>query len=264
MLGGYRNVFAALAGLALVGAGPEESKQPIQGNSATETQKASETIAAAIRQTISPTEKDGGCQNGSDKRDSDLCAQWKAADAARDAANYALWTLLLSGVGTGLLIWTLWETRQTAMREQRAYIRTHPDRLDLIPEKPITVIFLVHNYGSTPARSGVFSYGLCVRPPGWIWDSPNPAAPPADDQTKLIFHPGDPGKIRLATLDPAPPGVIDAIMNGQAVVYGRGTIFYTDVFRRKRKTSFQFEVHGADVIEGSMPIRMAPDGNDFT
>lgn len=83
---------------------------------------AAETIASAISNAREMHEPDRGCDQGNDNRSSDLCAQWKSADAAKDAARYAFWTLLTSAIGTGLLLWTLWETRATSRRELRAYI----------------------------------------------------------------------------------------------------------------------------------------------
>lgn len=41
---------------------------------------------------------DVACARNEDERTSDLCAQWKAADAARDAANWAIWALFIGTV----------------------------------------------------------------------------------------------------------------------------------------------------------------------
>lgn len=62
--------------------------------------------------TVSAAEiSDKGCPSGQDNRQSDLCAQWKAADSAAQSAKWALWTFiatvvgLLVGSGTLLAAW---------------------------------------------------------------------------------------------------------------------------------------------------------------
>jgi len=52
------------------------------------------------------------CTPGQDNRNSDLCAQWKAADSASDSAWWAMASTILAAVGTAGLFWTLFYTRQ--------------------------------------------------------------------------------------------------------------------------------------------------------
>lgn len=61
-------------------------------------------IATALEMTTAEA-KDQGCQRGLEERKSDLCAQWKAADAATSAAN-AAWVLGILGalIGAATLI----------------------------------------------------------------------------------------------------------------------------------------------------------------
>jgi hypothetical protein len=99
--GVYRGVFAAIVGLSLIGAGepPETGAQPKQGNDpgSIVTKPASADFAAPEQPIASRPDK--GCEQGKDRRDSDLCAQWKAADAATDAAQAAWWQFWLGTVG---------------------------------------------------------------------------------------------------------------------------------------------------------------------
>lgn len=83
-------------------------------------QQAASTIAAAIRETIYPVGKDEGCEKAEDRRNSDLCAQWKAADAARDAADYSLWSLLVGIFGTAAVVATLHYTRKAVIAAEEA------------------------------------------------------------------------------------------------------------------------------------------------
>ncbi|HEX8414682.1 MAG TPA: hypothetical protein VF637_12475 [Sphingomicrobium sp.] len=48
-----------------------------------------------------------GCDQDTDDRTSDLCAQWKAADSAEESADWAARAFWLGGLGTALLLLTL-------------------------------------------------------------------------------------------------------------------------------------------------------------
>lgn len=144
----YRSLILAIAGLALAaGSPPKQAEQSKQGKSAS---KAEQSLPPADPH--KPVEKDRGCEKGADQRDSDLCAQWKAADAAKDAADYAWWTVLLSAASAMLLIWTLWETRRTSRRELRAYLHVTQYTVDVTtrPHHPWVKI-KIENCGQTPA-----------------------------------------------------------------------------------------------------------------
>jgi hypothetical protein len=56
-------------------------------------------VDAAAEKRPVPSAPDQGCQPGENDRQSDLCAQWKAADAAAESARWALWALWIGGLG---------------------------------------------------------------------------------------------------------------------------------------------------------------------
>lgn len=113
MLRGYRLLIVAV-GLVLTGAGPPK---PSTDSNQTKSKADQSTRAPAIFATpkpiviIQPTKQSGPCGPDWYQSDEDLCAQWKAADAARDAADYSNWTFWLSLVGTAGLLVTLYYTR---------------------------------------------------------------------------------------------------------------------------------------------------------
>ncbi|OYW86095.1 MAG: hypothetical protein B7Z20_07935, partial [Sphingobium sp. 32-64-5] len=119
--------------------------------------KAAQSIAPPSPEAIDGLKEDRGCEIAREDRYSDLCAQWKAADAAREAADYGFWTLLISAIGTSLLVWTLAETRGTARRELRAYVYietagfTVSNGLDVENGRDVHIGFQVRNFGQTPA-----------------------------------------------------------------------------------------------------------------
>jgi hypothetical protein len=267
--GVYRGIILAIAGLILIGSSqpPKSSNQGGDTDTAANISDAANSISTALIQAGKSGEKDGGCQDRKDKRDSDLCAQWKAADAADNAANYAFWTLVISTFGTGLLVWTLWETRDTSHRELRAYLRIEPVGEGVVqPDKKISWPFQIINYGATPATHCVIESSVVVRPPDWDWQKQTSLPHDTIVRPEITIHPDSPSVIKLEMDNPLPREVFDAIMGGKAVVFGKGIVQYRDVFRRRRFTSFQVEFHGADAGKGGIGgrIRIAARGNDFS
>ncbi|MEP6785084.1 MAG: hypothetical protein ABI898_05000 [Sphingomonadales bacterium] len=149
----YRSVVIAAFGWLSVAASnpPKEATQANNTGPQREISNAANTVASAITEAAKPPEKDGGCNEGQDERHSDLCAQWKAADAAREAADYSFWTLLISAVGTSLLIWTLWETRETSRRELRAYLMVDTISASMEDDGFVATLRWL-NCGQTPAH----------------------------------------------------------------------------------------------------------------
>lgn len=241
-----------------------ESKQI---NSSSKDTKKNEAIAVTITtpvQIFQPATKQSRC--GPESSD-DLCAQWEAADAARDSARYAFWALIVSGVGAILLVWTLWETREISRRELRAYLRVEPTGMGIVQsEKRISLPFHIINYGATPAIDCCVQSSVVVRSPDWDWAKEPENVEQLQQAPKITIHPDSPSLIKLEMDDPLPRKVHTAILKGEAVVFGRGVISYRDMFRRKRHTSFQVEFHGADAGEDGSGghIRISARGNDFS
>lgn len=250
---GYRRVLLAAFGwLALVGADqPPISSQkrastPVEQQRGPGTKQATETTAGAIRETLQPAEKDRGCQNGKKDRNSDLCAQWTAADAASDASQYALWSLLVSGVGTGLLIWTLWETRANARRELRAYISVKMEETNLTEVKDVGFRFdqngLAHNGGSTPAYDCVNYAHLLVAShevAALQLAKPLPISSVALNGGSVI-HSGEDLPVEFRRNRMIPLDQIDSILNGKSNLYMYGVSSYRDAFGVRRRTDYCF------------------------
>lgn len=91
MLRGSRCIILALVGLILLGAGePRKSDaQPKQTTEQGEIAKSLQEISATLERAQQADETTKPCAPEQPNRNSDLCAQWKAADAASSAANAA-------------------------------------------------------------------------------------------------------------------------------------------------------------------------------
>lgn len=97
----YRGIILAIAGLMLIGTSPSKQAhaQPQSAqNASTLAGKSAAANVAAPEWPVAPS-RDQGCKPGRDDRKSDLCAQWKAADAASNAAQWAWWQLVAGVVG---------------------------------------------------------------------------------------------------------------------------------------------------------------------
>lgn len=109
---------------------------------------------AAPSPQAAPTDR--GCPGTGENRQSALCASWKAVDAGRDSADYALISAILAFVGMLLLAWTLFYTRKAnriAMdgRRPSVSIDVEPRKVRL-SEMNMTYLFdvILTNLSSTP------------------------------------------------------------------------------------------------------------------
>ena len=131
MLRGYRCiVIAAFGWLSL--ATNESSIAPSsvgdnqaaseRANDSKAPQSATQTIA--LPKAPEPEPKDAGCPNGKDRRNSDLCAQWKAADAAFDAARAGERQTIIGWIGLLLGFVTMGAALAAAWYAKRAAVAT--------------------------------------------------------------------------------------------------------------------------------------------
>jgi hypothetical protein len=228
--------------------------------------KAANTAATAIFNNVDVSQ-DAGCPDGNDARQSALCAQWEAADAARDAASYAFWSLIVGFVGTGFLVWTLAQTKQTAVREQRAYVRVDPAPGGVVqPGRRVCIPLNITNYGATPATEVATQSSIVVREVGWHWSKEaTKDETHASDRPRITLHPQSPYLTTVEMTETLPRSAYDSVLAGKSVVFAKGKVMYRDVFRRRRETTFELEFHAEDKGDGTNGrIRLATSGNNFT
>lgn len=121
------SIFIAIAGLALSGAGPREA---LEGDSAKHLIQRASNKSKSFEVTLPPvrptapietgkeTRLHSPCRQGQDDRQSELCAQWKAADAAYYATLVAVLGTLVAAIGTLGIYWQIKLTRK-ALQETR-------------------------------------------------------------------------------------------------------------------------------------------------
>jgi hypothetical protein len=108
---GYRNIVVAAVGLLTLAASPRQSAEREQARSQVAIAKSLATIANSSVESVKPvppSERDQPCRKGEQRRESELCAYWQAADEAAEASKWAarsFWAALGGVVG---LLFTLW------------------------------------------------------------------------------------------------------------------------------------------------------------
>ena len=124
MLRGYRSIVCAGVGLALVGAKPAPQPEAVRQRSdvTTQTGEAPTPILASPKAItrVQAAKEQAPCGPYRYGSNDDLCAQWKAADSAQEAARWARWSFWLGIVGTFGLIATLYYTRKAVLAAEEA------------------------------------------------------------------------------------------------------------------------------------------------
>lgn len=162
---GYRCiVIAAFGWISLTAQHPNPPAKTNEAHANNRVGEALASIAATYDKQAKRAEgsHDGDqCQQGDDKRYSDLCAQWKAADAAADSAWWAAIGGFASAVSTILVLIALYLAfrsngiaRDTAKRQLRAYVALKQANLQQVCTVGMRpqIIATIQNTGQTPAH----------------------------------------------------------------------------------------------------------------
>lgn len=183
------------------------------------------------------------CDAGTDVRSSDLCAQWKAADAAQNAAKWAMWGTLVAAVGSTLLIWNLFQAREAVavarddLDQNKSGLRAWVVGdallkfviLNSTPAVEVSVKW--KNTGQTPARNAHSSFG-----PDSLPDSQFLNFPP--DEMGSIIGPGEDCSSSPAIV------FIKPLFDTKIPAKFKARIQYMDIFSNEiRVTDKIFSIH---------------------
>lgn len=266
---GYRYIILAAGWLVLTAAGEPANQNvvPRQMDAGNEQPKRANVIpppAAASGQPIGARKIQ--CGNGRYAGNDELCAQWKAADAAADAARWAYWQMVLSGfgiIGLGItLVFNLAAWRQArdarkeaqqamelAREQARARVTLLPSNFSLpaiiaqsevtperAPDRP-TIVLQFQNSGKSEATI------LEVRANHMI--GPHPFDGPPFHQTPVIhiadltISAEDVSEHKIIALENLPSaGEISQVRNGWFLAYFYGHIRYADIFGIEHETAW--------------------------
>lgn len=240
--------------LCLVAASsPPSPQQRQQHENAATAQNATNAQANPSAAENSP-EYTAPCGPSQDRRNSDLCAQWKAADAARDAANaaresaeYNWWQLWVGVIGAsgllgalGLALHANWIARDTAKRQLRAYINTGEITASSASkdntEWKIQIEWV--NGGATPAKTVIG----CLRSKIVEGDLPDDFDFPTGQLESGTMVLGPRAKFASHVPRNLTFSEMQTAAAGGSRIFVWGWIEYSDIFSRKRhRTECAFE-----------------------
>jgi hypothetical protein len=262
---GTRIVVAAMALTILTALSPTGGSGTKNTGAHAEADKVGREIPRAPVQAtkaVQPTAQQRPCDKGQDDRRSDLCAQWKSADAASDAAFWAMDAFWVAIVGTLGLLFTLYYTRKAvlasesathsaeealavaarnadaamalveisqmaAKAELRAYVSIGKCRMGLNGlTGSYEIQAEIENHGRTPAHECKVGVAWATRP------LPLPQEPNFPSPLPQGWGALQPGAQSLVTVDvdPVPPHVARAIAEGTAGFFAIYSWEYSDEF----------------------------------
>lgn len=259
----------AIGATALVGGAPRIELETSQQTAATRNLVRSvDGLALAIstsREHPEPRPIEKPCLEGLDDRHSDLCAQWKAADAARSSAQWTFWSVIVGAMGLIGVVGTLAYSaatlrrateanelsRKTSILQLRAYIAVEDLRIDdLVPGKHPTASFTIRNVGATIAR-GVVATAQVIRQsesPTGKWHVPKGFTP-----SKFDLPPG--GEVHRSFTWPTPLTVAEISAHPMPrLFYYAGVVSYRDIYGRTRRTIFRQTAAANYLKDGSGPL----------
>jgi hypothetical protein len=268
-----------VVGLVLAGASPPanatlEAKIPDQ---------ISPSLPPAIDYSPYPKYNPDPCYRDKNHDAADLCAQWRAAIAAENAATLSTWSNWIAGVGAllsflsiVLVIAALRQTerslretraaneiaRDTATRQLRAYINFADARIP--PGGPIGKLCLtvdIHNGGQTPAYDlrAVYRIQLSNEGPDrfrFMFRDSNPV-----EFSKSVVGPGRSTSIS-DDYDLTPALRWALAKNTDTLVIFAGIVTYRDAFGKRRLSTFRYFIDpGALPGEKGALLKVCGTGN---
>ncbi|MEO6040824.1 MAG: hypothetical protein ABIP41_02890 [Croceibacterium sp.] len=274
MLRGYRSIVVALVGLVLAAHHPHAEAQPQQRAPQERSASALEHIATSYDQQAKGAESSPvsrKCERGDDQRDSDLCAQWKAADAAANSAwwaGFSGWFSGLSFLGViaaiGLAFHSNWIARDTAKRELRAYVSINGVEIGPAnganPHK-LQATANFKNTGQTPAIDLEASLWIAVAAGSFLEQMPVVEHPIEGSPSKTVLGAGL--EQQISHITEITGHTSGETLTGDFTILVHGVIKYRDIFGTGQETRFQW-YHNTNTRATGTPTASCPAGNSMT
>lgn len=221
------------------------------------------------------------CSAPKSANESDLCQQWRMAEAAEETANWTYGQVIATAVEAILLAiaigfawragyWakraaitgaeTVEVTRTVGMAQSRAYIHPSGPKLTMHENGTITVFIRLKNFGQTPAYDVVTRTSMTATPLPLQGEFPSEKKPATASQGTA-----GPGQEFTASLDwpiPLSPEYQDDIAAGRAAIFLHGEVAYRDAFKEPRVTRYRLIYTGP--WGGEKSFKVAAKGNEAT
>lgn len=264
MLRSYRHFIFALVGcLSLAAQQPEPTASEKQAATNQRIADALTDIARTYDNQAKGAEgapESRPCNPGDDQRDSDLCAQWKAADAADNAALFGGISIIGIAIAIGLTLQSNGIARDTARRQLRAYINVKDGEMKRRPGGFLLFVELV-NAGQTPA------YNARIRVGSFAGEYPLKKSRPLLEMTESGGTPVAPTAVVTASSFVPTENVAATwarIQSGDTALYIHGIVSYTDAFGDDRETCFCHAYGGPHGMNNEGLLHAVGDGNTAT
>jgi hypothetical protein len=213
------------------------------------------------------------CQNPYSQEDADLCAQWAAVDQVAESnrlnslnLRMLVLTLFLTTIGTGALVWTLFDTRRTSRAELRAYVWAKPISFNVNTDRSVTVGFRLTNNGQTPAYECAHYGVVDTFENDEVAEANIRNDPPTRGRrVNTPLHPGEDPSVWNVSSD-GPIGVerLRKVADGALNLYVHATVIYTDTFGRPHRTRVCQRIVGFKLENSKADWQMMPFHNDAT
>jgi hypothetical protein len=270
---GYRGVILAAVGwLILSGQHPNPPAEREQAKAQTSIAASLDNIASTYRQQAEGAKgsekQTEPCDPPYSKRYSDLCAQWKAADAASDSAWWAAFAGWFGGlsflgvlVALGLAFHSNCIARDTAKRQLRAYVsllEINPDTIERNDGQFLELQIVWTNAGQTPALAVIANCNWQDFDGELPLDFNYPPNPKPDQVDPV---PIGPGRILISRIPHIPEPIFRAVRQNKRRLFIWGWADYRDIFSTKRtkRTEFCYELR-FDALIGTAKMAFIPYG----
>lgn len=271
MPAGYRSIILAL-GLILGAANhpnAESGNKPAQAQQSAETslQNISSRYDEQAKRAKSSEQQEAPCGQGKYGSSADLCAQWKAADAAANGAWWA-WAAGIAGiVSTVGVIAALiiglhsnWIARDSARRELRAYIQPGSTNINYRVGHKASFFVVIKNSGVTPATNVrhwiLFAYSDDPVDPRFFREYESSLRGGA------VFYRDMPVTLIGHSSSIVTPEQNARIIAGIGAFYCWGRVDYIDAFKNPQFITFRYRF-GGDALEAGAAT-VCPGGNYTT
>lgn len=244
--------YIAAIGLTLAAHHPEAEAKAQQGEREERVANAIDDIATLYRQQTERLEsapESQPCEPGDDKRDSDLCAQWKAADAAASAAWWAsvgTWVSSISGFFVVIALFLAFQSNRIARASAQAQLRpyVHADGVGWALRVNGGDTFLdmkvqFRNAGQTPAknvRMGAVAY----------FTKPDEAPPNVNMMVDVSTEKqplGPASCVSVTVISPLIEADATEVWAGKKNLFVVGVATYEDPFSKvERKTTCHYKI----------------------
>jgi hypothetical protein len=275
----WRIIATLIGSIALIGADnpPESASQKKQAAEQHEIATSLKEISETLKSVAEPDEATKPCEANRPNRNSDLCAQWKAADAAKEAAD-ASWhqvyigilTLIAASMAAYYAKRAAEETQRGALAavrtaetahqanilsengykiQTRAYVNISgyeikPKRNEAQDITSYEIVYTWKNFGVSPARNVVLklytSYWHHYVLPPWF---PFPELPEFFIQTTQPECTIPPGGELTAIIIDIPLTDFEAVRQFWKNIFWWGELQYEDIFNNSYRQRYRRKLH---------------------